>query len=67
MKIIVPAAEGEFTGSKWYYESKRGSYKDMMSYKKPTELRKLKLEYPPDKKIDKTEFAKHILSFVFNY
>lgn len=62
-EISVPQKAGELHSSKWFYERARGQYKNLFSYKTPSERRKLELMYPKTRLVTKTDLAKYELSF----
>lgn len=62
-EISVPQKLGELHSSKWFYERARGQYKNLFSYKSPSERKKLELTYPKSRLVTKTDLAKYELSF----
>ena len=55
-QIWVPAIEGQFRETKWFYERARGQYADAQSGITPGEKKRFKAEYP--KRFTKTDLAK---------
>ncbi len=55
-RIWVPAIEGQFKETKWFYERSRGQYADAQSRMTPGEKKRFKTEYP--KRFTKTDLAK---------
>lgn len=62
-EVSVPQKAGELYSSKWFYERTRGQYKNLFSYKTPSERKKLELMYPKTRLVTKTDLAKYELSF----
>ncbi|PYC24062.1 hypothetical protein DMX02_06420 [Pseudomonas jessenii] len=62
-EVSVPQKAGELHSSKWFYERTRGQYKNLFSYKIPSERKKLELMYPKVRLVTKTDLAKYELSF----
>ena len=62
-EVTVPQRAGSLHASKWFYERARGQYKNVFSYKSPSQRRKLEVEYPKTQLIEKTDLAKFELSF----
>jgi len=62
-EVSVPQKAGELHSSKWFYERARGQYKNLFSYKTPSERKKLELMYPKTRLVTKTDLAKYELSF----
>ncbi|MDI1302582.1 MAG: AIPR family protein [bacterium] len=62
-EVSVPQKAGELHSSKWFYERARGQYKNIFSYKTPSERKKLELMYPKARLVTKTDLAKYELSF----
>lgn len=62
-EVTVPQKAGSLYATKWFYERARGQYKNIFSYKTPTQKNKLELEYPKSQLIEKTDIAKFELSF----
>lgn len=62
-EVSVPQKAGELHSSKWFYERARGQYKNLFSYKTPSERKKLELMYPKKRLVTKTDLAKFELSF----
>lgn len=55
-QIWVPAIEGQFRETKWFYERARGQYADAQSGISPGKKKQFKAEYP--KRFTKTDLAK---------
>lgn len=62
-EVSIPQKAGELHSSKWFYERARGQYKNLFSYKTPSERKKLELMYPKTRLVTKTDLAKFELSF----
>lgn len=62
-EVSVPQKAGELHSSKWFYERARGQYKNLFSYKTPSERKKLELMYPKTRLVTKTDLAKYEMSF----
>jgi hypothetical protein len=63
-EVTVPQKAGALHVEKWFYERARGQYKSIFSYKSPSERRKLEIEFPKNKLIEKTDLAKFELAFI---
>jgi hypothetical protein len=62
-RLSAPPRAGALTASKWFYERARGQYKDAQAYGTTASRKKLELEYPKEQVIDKTDFAKHEMTW----
>ncbi len=62
-EVAVPQKAGSLYATKWFYERARGQYKNLFSYKTPSQKNKLETEYPKSQLIEKTDIAKFELSF----
>ena len=60
-RIYVPAEEGVFRQSKWFYERARGQYQDARGVLSGSEKKKFDLEYPKSQLFSKTDLAKYVL------
>lgn len=59
-RMWVPAVDGSFRESKWFYERARGQYADACSSLTSAKRKKFMLEYPRFQLFSKTDLAKFI-------
>lgn len=57
-RLYAPAASGQLTQSKWFYERARGQYLNGYAYASAAEKKKFQLEYPKAQLVTKTDLAK---------
>ena len=60
---ILASREGQFAGSKWFYERARGQYRDEQSKLTPAGKKRFLDEYPKYQLFNKTDLAKYLMTF----
>ena len=59
-RLYVPARDGSFRESKWFYERARGQYQDARGRLSQSGRRQFDLEYPKSQVFSKTDVAKFL-------
>ena len=60
-KLYVPAKQGSFIQTKWFYERARGQYNDEQLYLSRAEKKKFRTVYPKQQVFSKTDLAKYLM------
>jgi hypothetical protein len=60
-RLVVPAADGTFQETKWFYERARGQYQNARSGKTIAQRRQFDLSFPKRQMFTKTDLAKFML------
>jgi hypothetical protein len=60
-RVFVPARDGAFRESKWFYERARGQYQDARGGLSNAQRKRFDLEYPKNQVFTKTDLAKFLV------